>query len=108
MRNVWQRRRRKHASSHTRACRAETTCYTPQPYPFGINYDWRACLGDDAKWLNDNCMFAYINIAGGSTKSVPTLVRVAPQYTDTLRTIHFHCMELDEVRALRCAPALQL
>lgn len=75
-------------------CRAESFCVSSG----SINYDIRGCIGDNAKWLDDTCVLAYLTEAGYLTRSFGIFIRIGPLYAKYLREIHFHCIKLSAVR----------
>ena len=62
-----------------------------------INYDIRNCIGDNAKWLDDTCVMAYLTAAGYLTTSFERFIRIGPSYARSLREVHFHCITLSAV-----------
>lgn len=68
--------------------------------------DLRSCIGDDAKWLDGECVAAYLDAAGGGTRAESYLATRLPDYVLPLQELSYLCGSRSEVRPR--APAMAL
>ena len=75
-----------------RARRAETRCASSDT----LNYNARACIGDDAKWLDRACLYAYLDAAVGSTTNSAKLVERVLPLQEKLLDVFVRCTKISD------------